>query len=196
MDQLTSATRVEPSRRKSKFAAVLFAAMFVWQSASLAQPQTAPTNPSNLTVVPPTKVVHDYGYDYDAVCVFAELVEGYQLPTLSKDFYSDRKHFRLKTKTREPNGKAIDVYSYSSTGVSAEVIGWPAEAFFLWHSARMDPSRFPEAMRDRRNIVGFLEIVHGKSTGDVVSLGCESHTVTFYFDNDRLLYVEFERALY
>jgi hypothetical protein len=195
MDQLTSATRPGQIRRRSRFSGVLCVAMFGWQSTSLAQSQAAPTNPSNLAPVPPTKVVHDYGYDYDGVCVFAELVEGYQLPTLSKNFYSDTKHFKMKSTEKEPNGETIEVYSYSGPGISAEIIGWPAKAFFLWHSALMDPSRLPEAMRDKRNIVGFLEIAHDKSTGDVISLGCETHTVTFHFDKDRLIYVEFDNGI-
>lgn len=195
MHQLTSATRAEQSRRISRFAGVLCVAMFVWQSATLAQPQAATTNPSNLAPVPPTKIVHHYGYDYDGLGVFAELVEGYQLPALSKNFYSDTKHFKMKTTEREPNGETIDVCTYSGPGISAEIIGWPAKAFFLWHSARMDPNRLPEAMRDKRNIVGFLEIAHDKSTGDVISLGCETYTVTFHFDKDRLHYVEFDHGI-
>jgi hypothetical protein len=195
MDPLRSATRAEQIRRRSRFAGVLCVAMFVWQSTSLAQSQAVPTNASSLAPVPPTMVVHDYGYDYNGVCVFAELVEGYQLPILSKNSKSDTKHFKMKTTEKEPNGETVEVYSYAGPGISAEIIGWPAKAFFLWHSARMDPSRLPEAMRDKRNIVGFLEIAHDKSTGDVISLGCETHTVTFHFDKDRLIYVEFDHGI-
>jgi hypothetical protein len=152
-----------------------------------------PTNSSSLAPVPPTKVVHDYGYDYDSVCVFAELAEGYQLPVLSKNFYSDTEHFSLKGTERGPNEKNSERYSYSNAGISAEVLLWPTQAYFRW--SRMDPSRLPEVMRVRQNMVSLLSVARDKSTGDVASLGCETHTVIFHFDKDRLLYVELYGAI-
>jgi hypothetical protein len=140
--------------------------------------------------------VSDYGYDYPAVCVFVELIEGYQLPSLRGDFYADTRHFRKIRDERVTNdqGKveAWGVYSYNSPGLSGEVLQRPDGPVFL--KFRLSSERLPRLFRSKKYVLDLLAVSPEKSAGDSVALACETHTVTFRTDHDQIQYIDFYNA--
>jgi hypothetical protein len=131
----------------------------------------------------------DYGYNYGAVCVFAELVEGYNLPRLDQDSLFDTRHFTRVSVSHE-GGVTSEIYTYFGDRITGQIVKRNGYAHF--RTAHIDSTKVPYAMRSKTSVLALLEVERKETTGDVLSLGCETHTVTFGFSDDILKYIEFE----
>jgi len=142
----------------------------------------------------PTIVTIDQakGYNYGAVCLFADLVAGYTLPTLTPRFTTDP-HFHLAHvyKTPSSSNKLEDwkYYSYTKAGVQGEVVQRPSQPPYF-HQFRHNDTALPAGWRTRQDVIAAFYIDPKHSTGDPISLACETYTVNFHFEQDRLRYVE------
>jgi len=127
----------------------------------------------------------DIGYDENTVCMMADLVSGYVLPTLNERFFRTGKGVqKLPSSSQEPWER--DSYTYIGDGVLGVIRRNGADAFF--QSFRIDGKRFPKSLRSRRHVLDLLDWAQEPSRTTDANLACDQWTVHLYFSGDTLDY--------
>ena len=101
-------------------------------------------------------------------------------------------HLRFKQVEKVPDYKGYEewkLYTYKKAGVQGEVVKRPTGLAYFYQF-RINSKELPRNWQRRGDVVGALSIEPKQSSGNTISLGCETYTVDFHFDNDQLRYVE------
>ena len=138
--------------------------------------------------VDPQADSEDRGYDYDAVCVFAEVVAGYVLPALDNRFFRQSKGLKKLPATSKAAWYR-DAYGYVGDGVTGVILRKDSDAFF--QSFRIEGKRFPKALRSQQHLLDLLDWRDDPGNADDVPLGCEQWTVRLHFNGNTLTFGEF-----
>ena len=104
---------------------------------------------ASATAASPSSNAPNRDYDYQAVCVFAELVEGYVLPALDDRFF--RSNARLKQLPSVPSSVGVERrYEYRGDGFVSTTRGYGSKARFEF--ARIEASRIPRGLRSKDSL--------------------------------------------
>jgi hypothetical protein len=133
----------------------------------------------------------DYGYNYTAICVFAETVQTYALPDLRPESFRNRMHLR---RIRDSRNTSVmeEEYAYADGVVTGVVIKQADHAYF--RSFRLDANHVPLTMRLKQGVLSIFEVDNKETSGDALSMGCETYTVLFHFDAAKVKSIDFFNA--
>ena len=137
----------------------------------------------------------DRGYDYLALCVFAETVTGYVLPALDSRLLRDR---RVRKVPGHPSGQtyAIEPFTFTGDGVVGTILREsqfdPTLTNLRIESLRVEARRIPAQLRSRDYLLGKLGVARSppKPSSNFKAY-CEQWTVSLQFTGNALEWAEF-----
>lgn len=140
-------------------------------------------------------------YDYNSVCVFAELVSGYVLPQVDTHLLRDP---RLHRKPTVPGLEALGrTYAFTGDGV-AGTLWWdkrgtshgpdqsPPSYFTEFQVA---PHRLPPALRSRGALMNLINARWQPGTSSGFVVGCEIWSAKFSFAGEALNSINFQNRI-
>lgn len=128
-------------------------------------------------------------YNYNAVCLFIDLMMGLQLPKIDDQFLLDKGHVKsilttnLKQEIKHFENN-IEMYTYSAAGVHADFVKTPSAAFYT--EAHFSANKLPNGMSSKKYLLATFQIKNLAFSSSSLLLGCDDYEMELIFKGEKL----------